>query len=240
MAGFTTSETVEHVWPAYTHALSAALRVLKSKTAQAGSYEYSYPTLSDVLASVREVLAEHDCVITQVPSGTPDGLTWTLTTCILHKDGEWIEFDPYTRPQVKDEQGFGGALTYGRRYSLTSIFAIGVADDDAADVTEQQRNVQKYDGARTPEEFAIRTMMRTFPRHPLFIDQFKAEFGHGLSDLAVQHHGTALRWVTSFFADPPDPPLVAADGEAVEAAQEVPPTSEPPAASKRQPKQETT
>jgi recombination DNA repair RAD52 pathway protein len=38
--------------------------------------------------------------------------------------------------------------------------------------------------------------------------------------------------VVGFNTKPQDPPLVAADGEAAEASQEVPPTPEPPAASK--------
>jgi len=235
--GFATSDENDKVLPAFHHALGAALRVLKTKTADAGKFEFSYPTLSDVLGSVREVLKEHDCAITQIPTGTADGLTWSLTTTILHSNGQWLGFDPYTRPQVRDEQGFGGAVTYGRRYSLTSIFAIGVADDDAADVTQQQRNIDKYDGARSAEELAIRTLMATFPRHPLFIEQFKSQFGHGLSDLAVNRHAAALEWVAYFFANPPAPPSegVSApeDGEAAEASQEVPPTPEAPAASKR-------
>jgi hypothetical protein len=206
VTGFTTSDTTEHVWPAFCDALGKALKVFRTETADAGKFEFSYPKLTDVLGAVRGVLAEHGCVITQIPTGTPDGATWSLTTMILHPTGEWIKFDPYTRPQVRDEQGFGGAVTYGRRYSLTSIFAIGVADDDAAAVTEQQRNAIKYDGARTVEELSIRTVMATYPRHPLFIESFKQRFGRGLSDLPDHQHGEALRWTLEFFANPPEIP----------------------------------
>jgi hypothetical protein len=203
MIPFTHSTDHAKAFEAYTHALSAALRVAKSRTADTGKYTYDYADLADVMSAVRHALSEKDAVLTQIPSGTEDGLTWSLTTMIVHTSGEWIAFAPYTRPQVKDEQGFGGALTYGRRYSLTSIFGIATLDDDAADVTEQQRNTQKYDGSRSPEELAIRTMMATFPPNKFFPEMFKNQFGRKLSDLPPNQHGMALVWVTQFFADPP-------------------------------------
>lgn len=206
MTAFTTSTESSHVWDAYCHALAEALRVAKSQEADTGKYKYNYAKLDDVLAAIGNALDEKGAVLTQIPSGTPDGLVWQLTTMILHvASGEWIEFAPYTRPQavVRDEQGFGGALTYARRYSLIAIFRIATADDDAQDVTQQQRNIQKYDGLRTREELAIRAVMATYPAHPLFRESFMERFGRALSDLPERQHPDALRFALEFFADPP-------------------------------------
>jgi hypothetical protein len=101
-----------------------------------------------------------------------------------------------------------------------------------ADVMEVRR---RYD-LRTE---SVRAIARDYPqvRYDAIYDAVTRRSWKHLDDGNLN---PVVQVVVGFNTKPQDPPLVAADGEAVEAAQEVPPTTEPPAASKRQPKQETT
>lgn len=88
-----------------------------------------YVTLDGLLLSVRPVLAANGLSFLQIPTTTES--TVTVTTTLLHESGEWLESAPFTLPLVKkDPQGVGSAVTYARRYSLSSILGVAWEDDD--------------------------------------------------------------------------------------------------------------
>ncbi len=58
-----------------------------------------------------------------------DGETVTIVTTLLHVSGEWVSSALTLKPTKPDPQGIGSAITYGRRYGLSSILGI-VADED--------------------------------------------------------------------------------------------------------------
>lgn len=106
-------------------------------------FKNKYATLGDVLNEVRPILAKYGLSILQMPAG--DGGIVQLTTLIMHTSGEWIETEPMTmRPEKGTPQGVGSALTYARRYSLSTI--LGVAsedDDDGNDASQPQKSANK-------------------------------------------------------------------------------------------------
>lgn len=54
-----------------------------------------------------------------------------LCTVVMHSSGEYIEFPPLPiRPESSKPQATGSAITYARRYSLSSIFGIASEEDD--------------------------------------------------------------------------------------------------------------
>lgn len=54
-----------------------------------------------------------------------------IETLILHTSGEWLGCGVVAVPVSKgDAQGFGSALTYARRYSLSAAFGVVPEDDD--------------------------------------------------------------------------------------------------------------
>lgn len=90
-----------------------------------------YVTLDALLQAVRPILAKNGISFLQIPE-TSDGSV-TVTTRLLHESGEWIEAEPFTLPLVKkDPQGVGSVVTYGRRYSLSSILGVAWEEDDDA------------------------------------------------------------------------------------------------------------
>lgn len=104
-------------------------------------YKSKYSTLDNVINTVKPVLSEFGLSYLQSPSTSEDGLHIGTTTLLMHESGEWIESDPVVLPAYKlgkdgvkiyDAQAAGIAITYGRRYSLSSLLGVSSEDDDDA------------------------------------------------------------------------------------------------------------
>jgi hypothetical protein len=88
-----------------------------------------YSTLASVRAAITPTFSKHGLAVTQyfVPHG-PDGVL--IVALLMHKSGEWIRSRLYLPAVKKDPQGFGSAISYGRRYQLQAIANIASDDDD--------------------------------------------------------------------------------------------------------------
>lgn len=98
-----------------------------SKDSKNPFFKSNYASLPHILTEVSDPLQQAGLVITQFPNG--DG----LTTILLHADtGEYISAT-YTMPVSKanDPQALGSAISYARRYSVSSILSLKIDDDDA-------------------------------------------------------------------------------------------------------------
>mgnify|MGYP001571340503 CR=1 FL=1 len=103
-----------------------------TKDAQNPFFKSSYATLDNVLATIKEPLAESALSFAQFPDGGG------LTTILMHESGEWIEAT-YSVPLSKqDPQGAGSALTYMRRYALGAILGLATEVDDDANSASQE------------------------------------------------------------------------------------------------------
>lgn len=113
-------------------ALVAALRDLtvieKGRTANAGSYSYTYTDLGDIVKATRRVLADHGLVVVQLLGH--HGTDPAVTTVILHESGESLSSDPFPFPRGKDAQATGSFVTYMRRYSLLAALGLATGEDD--------------------------------------------------------------------------------------------------------------
>ena len=88
-----------------------------------------YVQLNGLLETIRPALSKHGLSFLQFPGG--DGQVITITTLLMHTSGEWIESDPFClKAQRVDPQGAGSAVTYGRRYSLSSVLGVAWDEDD--------------------------------------------------------------------------------------------------------------
>ena len=99
----------------------------KIQTKDGGSYGYHYADLADVIEAYREPLSKHGLAVVQ-PMIQRDG-HMVLMTLLLHSSGEWLasEFPiaAYAKPQEQ-----GSAITYARRYAVSSLLGIAAEDDD--------------------------------------------------------------------------------------------------------------
>jgi hypothetical protein len=101
----------------------------KTKTAKAGSFSYNYADIADVLNVVRPVLSKHGICLTQATE--LDGESLNVRTCLAYSDGSSVDsIYPVCNVKNGDHQKIGSAMTYARRYALTSLIGIAAEDDD--------------------------------------------------------------------------------------------------------------
>jgi len=101
----------------------------KGKTAKAGSYEYKYADIADVLKVVRTALSKHHIAVVQPTLF--DGDFIVVRTRLIHKSGQFVESDYPVCKAIGEHQKMGAAMTYARRYALCSL--VGVAADEDTD-----------------------------------------------------------------------------------------------------------
>lgn len=113
-------------------------------------FKSKYADLASVWDACREPLTKNGLAVLQPVSA--DGSKVTVTTLLTHTSGEWIA-EALTLTATQDTpQGVGSAITYGRRYGLSSMVGIAPEDDDgnaaskpSAQIATQARQPASYD-----------------------------------------------------------------------------------------------
>ena len=112
-------------------ALLAAQKEIKHATKDASNphYRSRYATLESVLDEVKPICNRHGLVIIQ--TNNKDDRGQYVQTSLVHADsGQSVDSKVYLLIAKPDMQGFGGSVTYARRYDLCALFGIGQEDDD--------------------------------------------------------------------------------------------------------------
>ena len=91
-------------------------------------FKSDYSDLTSVMQAISAPFADNGLCFIQSP-GFAEGLI-TVTTRIIHTSGEWLEGTTCLPPTKNDAQGFGSAITYGKRYSLQAMAGVPSVDDD--------------------------------------------------------------------------------------------------------------
>jgi hypothetical protein len=108
-----------------------------SKDAKNPFFKSNYASLPHIITEVSEPLEKAGLILSQFPNG--DG----LTTMLIHAEtGEYISAT-YTLQVVRqnDPQAQGSAISYARRYAITSILNLAISDDDGEAATRPVRQV---------------------------------------------------------------------------------------------------
>jgi hypothetical protein len=199
------SETIDALSAAFVKALGEMQDIVKTQTANAGQYAYSYATLADAFGMARPILAANDLAISQTAEATHDEVI--IWTTVLHSSGQYITHAPIRLPAGKTAQNTGSALSYGKRYALMAILGLATEDDDGANASPRgerprpqaraPKPTKQPAVARTDEETEIRNMLASIPSQAAarIRGEFKAVFGGGLADLSPDRHGEALDWM---------------------------------------------
>lgn len=92
-------------------------------------FKSRYADLSSVVEAIREPLSLNGLSYVQLAHDSEGSAK--IETIILHSSGEWLSCGAVSVPVSKaDAQGFGSAMTYARRYSLSAAFGVAPEDDD--------------------------------------------------------------------------------------------------------------
>jgi ERF superfamily protein len=123
-------------------------KTAKVKMKAGGEYSYKYADLSDVIDSIRAILAENGFAFVQSVS-SENGLVGVQTR-LLHRSGESIEGAVLFLPAGNTPQEAGAAITYARRYSLTALLGIAADEDtDAPGVSRRKASASEPSGAES-------------------------------------------------------------------------------------------
>ncbi len=112
-------------------AMAAAQGAMKPavKDATNPHFKSKYADLASVFEAIRAPLSAQGLSVWQELGNAEGGVT--VTTRIVHKSGQWVEFGPLFVPAGKqDAQGLGSAATYARRYGLASAMGVCADEDD--------------------------------------------------------------------------------------------------------------
>lgn len=92
-------------------------------------FKSKYADLSSVVSAIKPVAAEFGLGYIQVSHNVDNHAA--IETVIVHESGESFSCGIVSVPVAKvDAQGFGSAMTYARRYSLSAAFGVCPEDDD--------------------------------------------------------------------------------------------------------------
>jgi hypothetical protein len=112
-------------------------------------FKSKYADLASVLDAIRKPLSENGLAVTQTVE-MRDGCM-VLRTTLLHAGGQWVASE-YPLPLAARPQEMGSALTYARRYSLTSLICTSADEDDDAERAEKHVAGAKSNGALISQE----------------------------------------------------------------------------------------
>ena len=100
-------------------------------------FNSNYADLHTVIESCMPQLSKNGISVVQ---GTDFNRTdgWFVTTMLMHSSGQWIKSScKIILGPKQDIQALGSAITYGRRYGLSSIAGIGQSDDDGNSISKK-------------------------------------------------------------------------------------------------------
>lgn len=125
-------------------------------TKSGGSFTYSYADLGDIYEAVLPALNENHLTVVQVLTeinGQP-----AISTALVHDDGGSINGVTPILVSGEGSQAHGSAITYARRYGLSTILGIVTEPDDDGAAGSGATQVQGYaeDGSNSDFETILR------------------------------------------------------------------------------------
>jgi hypothetical protein len=144
------SESLKEIAPALVKAQTKIKAALRDSTNP--HFRSKYADLSSVVDAVKSPLLECGISFLQGVQDAEGGVA--VETMLLHTSGEWIS-STLRIPAVKqDAQGYGSAITYGRRYGLQAMCGVPAEDDDGNAATASTA----AKGTITPNDDALENL----------------------------------------------------------------------------------
>ena len=124
-------------------------RVLTQPSKSKDGYGYKYADLNDILSAIQQAIGDLDLAFIQQPINKT--AKTGVENYVFNSKGAILDFGSYmldiTKPQA---QQYGSALTYCRRYSISSIFGIASEEDTDAKVLPQYMSPDEIDRLTLP------------------------------------------------------------------------------------------
>ena len=144
-------------------------------------FRSKYITLDSILLAVRPVLSQCNIFLSQSVQEYAENEI-TVRSTLIHSSGEWIanEVTVPVNPiinkdgkvQPVDAHRVGSAITYGRRYSLSALLAIG----EASDTDDDGNNASGYQNQhQAPQQQAPKTSAPPKVAEPTPLERFNSQ-----------------------------------------------------------------
>lgn len=145
------SESIENLAKAQLELQSEIQDINKDAT----GYGYNYTSFDKLVQYLRPLLTKHGISFIQTPSCNEfdEGTKRIgLTTLYMHTSGEWVE-NTILSPIAESKgmnlyQSIGSAITYYRRYSLSSF--VGIASEEDVDASTSDNKINNNSGDKEP------------------------------------------------------------------------------------------
>lgn len=123
-------------------------REVTVRTKTGGSYTFKYATFKAIVSAAKPILAKNGLSFSQLVE--EDG---SVTTILLHSSGEYLSSTLHIMGE-QTPQGIGSAISYAKRYSLSSILGIVADDDDDGNMASgnEYKVGSKEPKAKAPEK----------------------------------------------------------------------------------------
>lgn len=147
------SENIRELAAALAKAQAAFLpicrdKTVKVKTRTGGEYKFSYAPLESIMAAIKQGLADNGlCILQSIVSVDKSDY---IETTVLHASGESIANMTPVLVMENGPQAYGSAVTYARRYGVTTLLCLVADDDDDANGAEGNSMQPASRGAATP------------------------------------------------------------------------------------------
>lgn len=160
------------------------------------AFKSKYADLSSVTEAIDSAIPAQGLSYVQVSHDRENAAA--IETIILHSSGEWMGCGPVAVPVVKhDAHGFGSALTYARRYSLSAAFGVVPEDDDGNAAAKSAPN----HAANRPGDGAGKITPATgmLEKQPLDMQNHLRDIAHRVDSLCRKGDVAGARdeWVSS-------------------------------------------
>ncbi len=180
-----TSESIKEIMSAIQKVQQTAGTIAKNAKGQVGQRAYSYANLNDTWDTIKDLMQQNKLVVVQSPTTGESSMGQFFSTTIYHTEsGEWIRELMQMELQRADPQAIGAAITYYRRYMLTSMLGLIPDDDNDARDHRMATSVQKqrivgavkqvYPDISKAED-VINTITNIVGKHPGNIREDEAE-----------------------------------------------------------------
>lgn len=101
------------------------------KNAKNPHFNSKFAPLDSIIEMIRPILPKHGLSVVQFTDLPESGGGVIIETVITHESGQFISGRLYMPTVKQDPQGYGSAITYGRRYALGA--ALGIVSDEDVD-----------------------------------------------------------------------------------------------------------
>jgi hypothetical protein len=156
------SETIGAIAPALVKAQAEIKPIIKDSTNPA--FRSKYTSLDAIMEVVRPVLAKNGLIVVQSVLDTIDGEHSTsimVESRVIHASGEWIAGVVQVPVMQQTSHGFGSALSYGRRYSLSALLSLASDEDDDGNGAAQQSQARTQIKPGPPQQTTLRKLAPT-------------------------------------------------------------------------------